>query len=165
MGAARGRLCPLQRVAQQWIASLKGVESQRERRRRSSQARKAHHPNWHGQLPGQSKYRAAAVWPRSRPAAAAASDPERETHGRQRRLAATEPGNIDRGIIPRGLAHQQIAPDFDGCLGLLDILEEGDFAVKAAPAAGLEQLSQVLQPLLGKSAPARDNIAATFHVN
>ena len=40
-----------------------------------------------------------------------------------------------------------------------------DFAVKAAPAAGLEQLGEVFQPLLGEIAPARDNVAATCHVS
>ena len=60
--------------------------------------------------------------------------------------------------------HQQIAPEFDRGLGLLDILEKGAFAVITAPAAGLEQLREVIQPLLGKSAPARDNVAAACHV-
>ena len=58
----------------------------------------------------------------------------------------------------------QIAPDFDRGLGFLDILEKGEFAVKAAPAAGLEQFGEVFQPLLGKSAPARDDVAAACHV-
>ena len=50
-------------------------------------------------------------------------------------------------------------------LGFLDIFEKCDFAVIAAPAAGLEQLGEMFQPLLGKIAPARDNVAATCHVS
>ena len=165
MGAARGRLCPpLQRVAQQWVASLYCVETQRERRsvhrRRGRRFIRIGTVNFPGNRNiGRRRFGRYLGRLRRQPAT-----PNAQPTVQQRRLAATEPGNIDRGIIPRGLAHQQIAPDFHGCLGLLDILEEGDFAVKAAPAAGLEQLSQILQPLLGKSAPARDNIAATFHV-
>jgi len=45
---------------------------------------------------------------------------------------------------------------FDGGLGFLDVFEEGDFAVVAAPAAGFEQLGEVIQPLLGQDAPARE---------
>jgi hypothetical protein len=37
--------------------------------------------------------------------------------------------------------------------------------VKAAPAAGLEQFGEVLEPLLGKSAPARDGVATACHVH
>src|SRR4030088_169088 len=83
---------------------------------------------------------------------------------RQRRSAATEPGDVDGGIVAGGLAQRQIAPDFHRGLGLLDILEKGEFAVIAAPAAGIEQFGEVLQPLLGERAPACNNVAATCHV-
>src|ERR1035437_431706 len=83
---------------------------------------------------------------------------------RQRRPGATEPGDVDGGIIPGGLARRQIAPDFHRGFGLLDILQEREFAVIAAPAAGLEKFGEVLQPLLGKIAPARDDVAAPCHV-
>src|ERR1017187_4988723 len=83
---------------------------------------------------------------------------------RQRRSAAAEPGDVEGGIVAAGLARRQFAPDFHRGFGLLDILQKGEFAVKAAPAAGFEQLSEVLQPLLGKSAPARDDVAAACHV-
>jgi hypothetical protein len=36
--------------------------------------------------------------------------------------------------------------------------------VIAAPAAGLEQFGEMFQPLFGKIAPARDNVAAARHV-
>lgn len=49
-------------------------------------------------------------------------------------------------------------------LGFLDILEKGEFAVITAPAAGFEQLREVIEPLLGKSAPASDNVATARHV-
>src|SRR5580692_3533327 len=67
-------------------------------------------------------------------------------------------------MAPGGLTRQQIAPEFDGGLGFLDILEKGAFAVIAAPAAGLEQLREVVKPPLGKSAPAPDNVATARHV-
>ena len=35
----------------------------------------------------------------------------------------------------------------------------------AAPAPGFEQFGEVFQPLLGKSAPARDNVATVSHVH
>src|SRR5204862_8024813 len=72
---------------------------------------------------------------------------------RQGRAGATEPGDVSRKIVPRGFVQRQIAPDCYRSLGLLDVLEKGKFAVKAAPAAGLEQFGEILQPLLGKSAP------------
>ena len=59
---------------------------------------------------------------------------------------------------------QQIAPGLDRGLGFLNVFEEGEFAVIAAPAPGLEQFGEIFQPLLGKVAPARDNIAATRHI-
>jgi hypothetical protein len=37
--------------------------------------------------------------------------------------------------------------------------------MKAAPAAGLEQFGQIFQPLLGKSAPARNRVATACHVD
>src|SRR3984885_6371568 len=82
---------------------------------------------------------------------------------RQRRSAVARPGDIGWGIAG-GLAGRQIAPDFDRGLGLLDVLEKGQFAMKAAPAAGLEQFGEVIQPLLSKSAPPRDHVAAACHV-
>ena len=166
MGAARGRLCPpLQRVAQQWVASLDCVETQRRAPKRSSQARKALRPNWHGQLPGQSKHRAAAVRPLSRPAAAAASDPERAT-SRCGSVALARPSQeISTAELSREASRinrsRQIST---AALASWIFSRKATFAVIAAPAAGLEQLGQILQPLLGKSAPARDNIAATCHV-
>src|SRR5258708_30323708 len=81
-----------------------------------------------------------------------------------RSAAWPELGNVDRGIIPRGLAPQQIAPDFDGGFGFLYVLEKGELGVVAAPAAGLEQFGEVLEPPLGKRAPARDDVAAPRHV-
>ena len=77
---------------------------------------------------------------------------------------AAEPGDVDGGIVRRSLARRQVAPDFDRGLGFLDIFEKGAFAVIAAPAAGLEQFGEIFQPLLGKSAPARDDVAAARHV-
>jgi hypothetical protein len=82
----------------------------------------------------------------------------------RRRGPATEPGNVVRGIVAGGLPHQQTAPGIHCGLGFLDILEKGEFAMKAAPAAGLEQLGEIFQPLLCKRAPTRSDIAATCHV-
>src|ERR1700733_7312366 len=58
-----------------------------------------------------------------------------------------------------------MAPDFHRGLGLPDIFEECHFAVKAAPATGLEQLGEIFQPLLGQIAPAHKHIAAASHVD
>ena len=77
---------------------------------------------------------------------------------------ATKPGNIDRGIVRRSFAGRQITPGFHRRFGLLDVFQECGLAVKAAPAAGLEQFGEVLQSLLGKIAPARKDIAAASHV-
>src|SRR5258708_33240424 len=82
----------------------------------------------------------------------------------QRRPGAAEPGDVDRRIVPRCLAQRQLTPDSHRGLGLLDILKKCKFAVKAAPAAGLEQFGEVLQPLLGKTAPARHDAATACHV-
>ena len=81
-----------------------------------------------------------------------------------RHRGASAPGDVDGGIVAGCLARRQIAPDFHRGLGLLDVLEKGEFAVIAAPAAGLEQFGEVLQPLLGQSAPARSIFAAASHV-
>jgi hypothetical protein len=59
---------------------------------------------------------------------------------------------------------RQNAPGFDRILGLLNILQEGEFAVKTAPPTGLEQLGEIFQPLLGKRAPTRDSAAAACRV-
>ncbi len=67
-------------------------------------------------------------------------------------------------MIERRPARRQTAPGFYRGLGLLNILEERKFTVKAAPAAGLEKFGEVFQPLLGEIAPARDNVAAIRHV-
>src|SRR6202012_5391046 len=67
-------------------------------------------------------------------------------------------------IIRRSLAPRQVAPDFHRGFGFPDVFEERDLAVIAAPAAGLEQLGQVVQPLLRKIAPACENVAAARHV-
>src|ERR1700731_2978153 len=75
-----------------------------------------------------------------------------------------EPGSIDAGMIPGILTRYQIAPELDRGLGFLDILEKGEFAVITAPAAGFEKLREMIQPLLGKSAPAPDNVATARHV-
>ena len=58
----------------------------------------------------------------------------------------------------------QIAPDFHRRLGFPDIFEKCLFGVIAPPAPGLEQFGEIFQPLLGKIAPARNNIAATCPV-
>jgi hypothetical protein len=68
-------------------------------------------------------------------------------------------------LVPGVLTRQQIAPEFDRGLGFLDIFEKCAFAVKAPPAAGLEQFGEVFQPLLRKTAPAGNNIAATRQVH
>jgi len=98
--------------------------------------------------------------------------------------AAAEADAVDRAICRRaavspgcGRARRcrpgncrerpRASPDrarFDRRLGLSDILEKGKLAVKAPPAAGLEQFGEVLQPLLGKSRPARDDVTAARHV-
>ena|SRR2546428_2549227 len=84
---------------------------------------------------------------------------------RQRRRApAAKPGQVDRGVFQRGLAVQQVTPGFDGGLGLLDVFEKFEFGVIAAPAPALEQFGEVFQPLLGKVAPARNDVAAARHV-
>ena len=80
------------------------------------------------------------------------------------RLVVNDPGNFDGGTVAGGFLLRQITPDFDRGLGLLNILEKFEFAVKAAPASGLEQLREVFQPLLGNRAPTRDDIAAPRHV-
>ena len=82
-----------------------------------------------------------------------------------RGVPAANPGHVDRGIVEGSFTAQQVAPGFDGGLGFLDVLQELDFAVKAAPASGLEQFGEVVQPTLGKSAPARDDLAAKCHVS
>jgi hypothetical protein len=83
----------------------------------------------------------------------------------RRRSPAANPGHVDRGIVEGSFAAQQVAPGFNGGLGFLDVLEELDLAVKAAPAPGLEQFGEVFQPTLGKIAPARDDFAAKRHVS
>src|ERR1700678_154821 len=98
-------------------------------------------------------------WLRLKPIGAIA-----DVAARQGLPGPTEPRDIDGGMVPGGLARQQIAPEFDRGLGLLDILEKGEFAVITAPAAGLEQLREMIQPLLGKSAPAPDNVATARRV-
>ena len=82
----------------------------------------------------------------SAPVAVETDEPDRYPFAeRQRRPRPTEPGDIDGGMVPGGLTHQQIAPELDRGLGLLDILEKGEFAVITAPAAGLEQLREVIE--------------------
>src|ERR1700743_2029851 len=83
---------------------------------------------------------------------------------RRRHTGAAKPGNMTAGIVGRSLAHRQVAPDFHRGLGFPDVFEECDLAVKTAPAAGLEQLGEVVQPLLRKIAPACENVAAARHV-
>ena len=67
-------------------------------------------------------------------------------------------------LSARSLAGQQTAPGFDGSFGFLDVFEKVGFAVIAAPASGFEQFGEMFQPLFGKSAPARDDVAATCDV-
>ena len=83
---------------------------------------------------------------------------------RQRCPGTTEPRDVDGEIVAGSLGCRQIAPDLDRDLGFLDVFEKCAFAVIAAPAAGFEQLSEVFQPLLGKGAPARNDVAAACHV-
>ena len=83
---------------------------------------------------------------------------------RQRRARAPEPGHVDYGIVERSLARQQIAPGFDGSFGFLDVFEKDGFTVVATPASGSEQFGEMFQPLFGKLAPARDDVAATCQV-
>ena len=80
------------------------------------------------------------------------------------RSPAAKPGQVDRGVFQRGFAVQQVAPGFDRGLGLLDVFEKFEFGVIAAPAPALEQFGEVFQPLLGKVAPARNDVAAARHV-
>jgi len=84
---------------------------------------------------------------------------------RQDHTGAPEPGNVDGAVVERSLARQEIAPGFDGQFGFPDIFEKGDLAVIAAPAAGFEQLGEVIQPLLGQDAPARDGVAPACQVS
>jgi hypothetical protein len=79
-------------------------------------------------------------------------------------VAAAEPGNVDRGIVERGLAPQQFAPGFDRPLGFPDVFEEGDLTVVPAPAPGFEEFGEVFQSRFGKSQPARHDFAAPRHV-
>ena len=104
-----------------------------------------------------------AVRPKSRAAFGCAGSRQFSTRG-QHRPGSTEPGHVDGGVVAGRLARQKIAPGFNRSLGLPDIIEESVFAVKAAPAAALEQFGEVFKPPLGKSAPARDNVAAACHV-
>ena len=83
---------------------------------------------------------------------------------RQRRSDVTEPGHVDGGIVaarPRASTERARSPPRSWLPGYF---RETRFAVIAAPAAGLEQFGEIFQPLLGKSAPARDNVAAACHV-
>ena len=66
--------------------------------------------------------------------------------------------------FPKILTNQQVARGFHGILGFLNVFEKCDFTVIAAPTAGLEQFGQMLEPLLGERARARDNVATPRHV-
>src|ERR1700761_2213606 len=79
---------------------------------------------------------------------------------RQTRRAATEPGQIQRVIVARRLAGQQIAPGFDRGLGFPDVFEKGSFAVVELPATGFIHLGEMLQPSLREITPARNQFAA-----
>src|SRR4051812_24239619 len=46
----------------------------------------------------------------------------------------------------------------------LDVFQKRDFAVITAPASALEQLGQMLQPLLGQRAPALNDLPAALDV-
>ena len=82
------------------------------------------------------------------------------TLGRQNSIATADPGKIDRQIVRRGFAVQQAAPGLHRALGFPDVFEKGGLAVIAARAAGLEQFGEIVQPLLGKSTPARNDVAS-----
>src|SRR4030095_7724165 len=75
-----------------------------------------------------------------------------------------QPGQVDRCVVERGFAVQEVTPRCDGGLGFLDVFEEFAFGVEAAPAPGLEQFSEIFQPSLGEGAPARNDVAAACHV-
>ena len=84
---------------------------------------------------------------------------------RQRRAAATEPGQIDARNCPARPRASADRARFRPRPWLPGYFRERRLAVKAAPAAGLEQFGEVFQPLLGKGAPARDDVAAACHVD
>ena len=81
-----------------------------------------------------------------------------------RRLAASEPGEVDRVVVERSFARFQTAPQLDRFLGFPDIFKKSVFGVKAPPAPGLEQFGEVVQPLFRKIALAGNDIAATRQV-
>jgi len=80
------------------------------------------------------------------------------------RNGTAEPWHVDGPAVSGGFARGKIAPGFHRSLGLLDVLEKSAFAVKASPAAGLEQLAEIFEPLFGKGTPARDNVVTTIPV-
>ena len=84
---------------------------------------------------------------------------------RRYRLRAIQPGNVDGRIVQRGLAGREPAPGLDRVFGFLDIFQKREFAVIAAPAPGLEQFGEVIEPLLGQRAPAVENLLAPRHVH
>jgi len=56
------------------------------------------------------------------------------------------------------------APGFDGDLGFPDVFEKGDLVVEAAPAAALEELGEIVEPLLGKQPPASEDVSVARRV-
>jgi|SRR5579872_7486121 len=76
----------------------------------------------------------------------------------------TAPRKIGHPPVDRDPARHQITPSFNRGLGLLNILKKCVFAVKAAPATGLEKFGEVFEPLFGEFAPARDNGATSGDV-
>src|SRR5262249_2774927 len=79
--------------------------------------------------------------------------------GGRNRATTANPGKVDRTVVRGSFAGQDAAPGLHRILGFADVLEEGDLVVIAAPAAGLEQFGEIVQPLLGKSTPARNDVA------
>src|SRR5437588_7405963 len=73
--------------------------------------------------------------------------------------SGTDTRHLGRGFFPRRARRQQIAPDVDRVFGLLKVFTEAWLAVKAPPPSGFEKFGQILQALLGKRAPARNDVS------
>jgi len=59
--------------------------------------------------------------------ASASPAPNKSSRPGAPRSRASEPGEIDGGVVERGLARFQIAPDFDRGPGFLDVFEKCPF--------------------------------------
>ncbi|MBA7468611.1 hypothetical protein ES707_03863 [subsurface metagenome] len=87
--------------------------------------------------------------------------PRRNIHPRQQGSAtAADPGKIYRPIIRRRFRGQQAVPGFHCALGFPDVLQKVVLAVIAAPAAGLVEFGEVVEPLFGKRGPPDDDVAS-----